>query len=133
MTIVPAPDPSFELPPPEECEEFEAFIVLEVLQELRMRFLLWQDRYMVEFAVMQITRSHGQWRQVARIDTKHAHVHRHQLHKANPDDTVGDVQSLEEIPADRGWDVIDRWYEEALKLMQNEWQDNLRRWKGDRP
>ena len=132
MAVAPLPEPTFEMPPAEECEEVEASIVLAVFQELRVRYVMWQDSNMVEFAVMQITSEHGQWREVARIDTKHAHVHRHQLHRANPGDTVGDIESLEGIPADRGWDVIDRWYEEALKLMQNEWQDNLRRRRGDR-
>jgi len=86
---------------------------------------------MVEFAVTQITRSRGKWIEVARIDTCHGHVHRHQLQRGSSD-TVGDVRSLEVIPADRGWEVIDRWYEQALAMMQNEWKDNLRRWKGDR-
>jgi hypothetical protein len=130
LTIQPPQPPAYELPPPEECEEIEGSVGLDDEDELRIRFVLWKDRYMVEFAIVQLTRINGHWTQVARIDTCHAHVHRHQLRRDSPGDVLGTVYPLEAIPAVGGWEVVDRRYEESLTLMHTEWQTYLRRWNG---
>jgi hypothetical protein len=131
LTIAPPADPPFELPPPEECEETAGGIVLAVGHELRIRFVLWNDRHMVEFAIMQIVRRGGKWHQVTRIDTCHSAVHRHWLKESDPDNTVGRIEDLEVIPASEGWLVVDRWYDIALKKMQTEWEETCRRWELD--
>lgn len=53
MTIRPPEPEPYELPPPDECEEIEGWVGLSDEDELRTRFMLWQDRYMVDFAIMQ--------------------------------------------------------------------------------
>ena len=131
MTCVPPDDPPYELPPPEECDESVGPVVLARNHELRARYLLWKETYLVEFAIVQIVRVGGEWREVARIDTEHGTVHKHQLKRSAPEDTVGIREQLASIPAVGGWEVVDRWYDEALKLMQTDWRDNYRRWGGD--
>lgn len=130
MTIVPEPEsPTYELPDPEECEEYPDKVVLSAGHELYVRFLLWKDRLIVEFAIGQIVRHNGRWVEVARIDTCHASVHKHQLRKDRPDDTVGQREELEAVPIVNGWTTVDRWYDRALILMKDSWNENLRRWR----
>lgn len=129
MTIYPpAPEP-YVPPPPDECLEFVAPIVLARGHELRVRYLLWKDSFVAEFATMQVTWHSGRWRQVGRIDTDHSKVHRHQLHEHNPDDTQGDIEDLAELSAEGGVELVDRWYVDALDLMENSWEEYLRRWE----
>lgn len=129
---VPAPrDPvGYELPDPEEREEVEDRIVLAPGgHELYVRFALWRERLIVEFAIGQIVRHNGHWVEVARIDTCHGNVHHHQLRKSRPGDTAGQREILEELPSENPWTIVDRWYEPALDKMQNEWKETLRRWR----
>jgi hypothetical protein len=116
--------------PPEECEETQCSVGLGPDDKIIGRFVLWQDRYMVEFALMQFTRVGGRWVEVFRIDTEHDKIHKHQLRRGSPD-TQGTVTDLVEIPPDEGWRVVDKGYTNALSIIQNEWRENFRRWRGD--
>jgi len=130
-TILPPDDPAYELPPPEECEDVTWPHVLSPRDELRARMNLWQGTRMVEFAITQIRRdADGTWQEVARVDTCHGVVHKHQLWRGSSD-TVGQRTELERIPPERGWETVDKWYDLALTLMQDGWQENLRLWGGD--
>ncbi|WP_157631233.1 DUF7718 family protein [Catelliglobosispora koreensis] len=131
MTIHPPTDPQYELPPPEECEDETWPVVLAPRHELRARRNVWRDCYIVEFAIMQIVLIDGHWREIARIDTCHSSVHRHYLRKDHPEDSVGIRVEIAPIPMSNGWEVVDSWYDRSLKLMEDEWQENLRRWGGD--
>lgn len=126
MTIPPDPEPEYHLPPPEECEEYEGGEILSINHELRTCMSLWLGRYMVKFSVMQYYRPGGSWEQVARIDTCHKMVHRHQLQRGSSDNHGVVVQDYAAIPANGGWEVVDNWYGESLTLMHRLWQDNLR-------
>jgi hypothetical protein len=125
------PEPTgYGLPDPDECEEVEDRIVLGPGgHELYVRFVLWREQLIVEFAVGQIVRHNGRWAEVARIDTCHGNVHHHQLKKSEPRNTVGDRVVLEDLPTDNPWTVVDRWYGEALQRMEQEWTETLRRWR----
>lgn len=129
MTIHP-PTPLRDHFPPEECEETPISLVLAAGNELTGGFILWQDRYMIEFAVVQLTKDLGRWVEVSRIDTDHNKIHKHQLRRGSQD-RHGIVTDLVEIPPNEGWKVVDEGYTKALMIMENEWQENLRRWHGD--
>lgn len=129
MTVHPPP-PAREQAPPDECEEVPVFIVLAPGHELTGAFVLWADRYMIEFALVQVTRDRGEWVEVARIDTDHNKIHKHQLTRGSPD-RRGIVTDIKEIPDDRPWNVIEEGYTEALSIMENDWHENLRRWRSD--
>lgn len=129
MTAHPPDPPSYELPDPDECVEYEDKIALFYGHELSVRYRLWKDRLIVEFAVMQVVRHNGHWVEVARIDTCHGSIHKHQLSKARPGDRVGKRDELQSVPVQNGWTVVDSWYEQALDHMQRYWTENLRRWR----
>jgi len=130
MTIYPQRTPEYVPPPVERVEEYVSREVLEFGQELRVRYHIFDDRVMTFFAVMQITHRDDGWTEVARIDTCHATVHKHQLHKGSSD-TVGTRTELSPIPVTDPYITIETWYSESLKHMHNEWQENLRLWGGD--
>jgi len=130
LTIYPPPEPPFDPPPPEECEEWPGIpVVLAAGHEIRSRLVLWQQWQVVEFAAMQMAWMSGSWVQICRIDTEHNMVHRHQLRQDKPDDDVGMVTDLEFISQAGGTDLIGRWYDEGIDLMQAEWEESIRRWK----
>ncbi len=132
MSTIPDADPFYEPPARDECEECEYPWTLAADHQLRCRWWLWQEAYKVDFAIVQVTRAGGKWCQVARIDCDHGVVHRHRLRRQNPDDTVGVRDELMPIPYQRGWETVDKYYDDALKLMQDSWRENLRIWGGDR-
>jgi hypothetical protein len=129
MGMQPPEPPSYDLPDSDECDEVPGKIVLALGHELNTRFCIWKDRLIVEFAVVQVVRHNGRWVEVARIDTCHASVHKHQLSKSKPDDQVGHKEELKKIPGQSPWTVVNDWYDTALILMQTEWTENLRRWR----
>ncbi|MDT4988608.1 MAG: hypothetical protein QOI74_2702 [Micromonosporaceae bacterium] len=120
---------SYPLADPDECEEYERRVVLSAENQLYVRFQLWKDRLIVEFTVGQIVRYNGRWVEVARIDSCHNSIHKHQLSKSAPRNTTGQRAVLEEIPHENPWSCVDRWYDLALTKMQNEWTENIRRWR----
>lgn len=132
MTIpppLPIQPAEYGLPDPDETEEVSSRVALESGHELYVRFVMWRDRLIVEFAIGQIVRHNGRWVEVARIDTCHLSIHRHQLKKSEPGNTVGEREILEEIPPENPWAVVDQWYERSLKMMEDDWTETLRRWR----
>lgn len=131
LTIYPQPSPVYERPPEKDCEVYPGEFVLRRGHEVRTEYWLLDDTYMVFFAVVQIAYRDDGWQEVARIDTCHATVHKHQLHRSAPADSVGTRTELCEIPANGGWSVIETWYSQSLDHMRDCWQENLRLWGGD--
>ena len=130
MTIHPPPDPVYLLPDPNECVDETWPEGLDPYNELRARYVLWESRLIVDFAITQVTLADDGWRKVARIDCAHGVIHRHQF-KAGSDVTVARIEYAP-IPTDEaGWVFVNDWYDQALKLMLDEWQESLRRWNGD--
>jgi len=66
---------------------------------------------------------------VARIDCCGSTIHRHQFDQTGKD--LYDHRVIVEIPAQDGWSVVDAGYAEAYEVMFNEWEENLRRWRGE--
>ncbi|MDG6102342.1 hypothetical protein Daura_43555 [Dactylosporangium aurantiacum] len=129
MSIIPE-QRTYSPPPPEACEETTVPIRLpEPGHELRVRCAMYRGQ-VVDFAIIQIARVDGDWVNVAKIDCDRGVVHRHQYERDTGVD-LWDHRPLCEIPPDHGWEVVDRWYDEALQMMEDEWEDNLRRWNGD--
>lgn len=130
LTIYPQREPEYEPPPLDQCKRYDDHVVLRLHHELKWNFFIYK-RAMVKFAVMQVCWREGQWREVARIDTCHALIHKHQLHSHSPGDTQGTITPLAEIPSKGGWEVIDKWWTPSLTLMQDNWEEQLRLWGGD--
>jgi len=128
MAIVPPPNEPYHAPPPEECEEFtqRTFLAPDHLLTIRRMFRIGQST-VVEFGANQVVRVDGKWVDVARIDSDHGMVHRHQFYA----DGRNVVALLETIPLRGGEELVDRWCAVAEDVMQNEWEDNFRRWNGD--
>lgn len=130
MTIPPPPDPKYLLPDPEECEDKTWPVGLDPYNELRARFVLWQERLIVDFAINQVTLIEDGWSDVARIDCFHGVIHRHQFQRGSTA-TIARVEFVK-IPTDEsGWAFVDSWYDQALKMMEDEWEQTLRRWNRD--
>ncbi|TDB95810.1 hypothetical protein E1091_09890 [Micromonospora fluostatini] len=120
----------YKPPPPDACEEDTVPVRLPIPgNELRVRTVVYRN-LIVDFAVVQIVRFEGRWITVAKIDCDRGVIHRRQYVRSTGEDIL-DHQPLCPIPPDRGWDVVDRWFRDALDLMEDEWEDNLRRWRGD--
>lgn len=80
-------------------------------------FSVWQDVYLEEA-----------WRHVVRIDSWHGNVHRHDFTSdGNNRRTI-----LEVIPTDHPERVLERWRNWAEDIIMSEWDENVRRWRGDR-
>ena len=96
--------------------------------ELRIRQLIYREK-IVDFAIMQLVREDGLRSEVARIDCCHSMIHRHQFTKDGKD--LYDHLEIKAIPADGGdrWNVVHAGYFDALAVMQEEWAENLRRWR----
>ncbi|CAN3980453.1 hypothetical protein [Kitasatospora purpeofusca] len=95
---------------------------------LHVRQVLYRDR-VVDFAIMQLTWEDGTRHEVARIDCCHSVIHRHQFAKDGRD--LDGHLEIKVIPPDGGdrWNIVHAGYFEALSVMQEEWADNLRRWR----
>lgn len=129
MTIHPQ-ERRYYPPPLDACDEMTVPVRLpQPGNELRLRYAVYRD-LIVDFAVVQIVRVEGDWVNVAKIDCDRGVIHRHQYERETGRDIL-DHEPLYEIPPDRGWEVVDRWYDQAVQLMEDEWEDNLRRWNGD--
>jgi hypothetical protein len=123
------PDERYTPPPAEACERFVFdFSLPEAGHVLKVRILTYRGK-VVDFAVTQILFDGADWVNVARIDCCHGYIHRHQFDRDGND--IWDHRKIMDIPHENGWEVVDRGYEEALDVMQNEWEDNLGRWHGN--
>lgn len=86
----------------------------------------------VDFSIEQyrVDPGDGAKTKIARIDCCHGTIHRHQYDQNGQD--VYDGRVILVIPPDDGWAIVDSGYDEAYDVMLNEWDANLRRWRGER-
>jgi hypothetical protein len=95
---------------------------------ITVRFVMYRGM-VVDFSVNQsCVDGDGVRHDVARVDTKHGTVHRHQFYRSRPEER----KIIIVIPV-QGWDIVNKAYDEHLDLMQYEWETSLRRWSGDQP
>lgn len=128
MAIVPV-DPRYYPPPDDECEEHSEPIVLADGHKIviRRQYPIGRST-VVRFGVNQSIRlARRDWQWVSRIDSDHGEIHRHDYTAAGGHERT----VLQVIPATRGEELVDWWCEHAAELMHNEWEDNVRRWRGD--
>jgi hypothetical protein len=120
----------YEPPPLDACDTRTVPIRLPRSgHELR----LWSAVYrnlIVNFSVVQRVRIEGRWVDVAKIQCDEGVIQRHQSRRSNGESVWKQVL-INVIPPSRGWEVVDRGYVDAVQMMQDEWEHNLRRWSND--
>ena len=128
MTITP---PHYKPPPVPPAVETTFPVELTETDEFRIRQVMWSRR-IVDFAIVQLYREEDALNQVAKIDCCHSKIHRHQYTRDGGD--LYDHLEIKAIPADGGdrWSIVHAGYYDALGLMQEEWEDNRRRWQDGR-
>jgi hypothetical protein len=127
MSTPPPPDPVYE--PPEDAEEYVfSHDSPRRDTEFKVRVLQYHGRY-VYFAIMQMLKVDGCWHEVARIDCDHGYIHRHQFNSAGED--LWGRRRMCDIPAgEQGQRVVDGMYHKCVWIMQDERDENIRRWLG---
>jgi hypothetical protein len=116
-------------PPRGDCDEQTFQIPLADADALVVRLRTQRGR-IVDFAVTQTTKVEGKSVNVARIDCCWGKIHRHQYDQDGTD--LLDHQLIREIPPTDGCTIVEEGYVPALDIMHNDWEGNLRRWRGDR-
>ncbi|WP_412735977.1 hypothetical protein [Krasilnikovia sp. MM14-A1259] len=129
----PKPKPAtYEPPPADDCtvDVFQTYPTGSDNDGQMLVVRIWVYRALiVDFAINQVIEVDGSWKDVARIDCCGGTVHRHQFDK-DGNDLIGH-KLIREIPPDAGGEVVNEAYKEALAVMHDEYDDNLRRWRGD--
>jgi hypothetical protein len=117
---------AYRPPPVPPADQVVYPIELGPDDELRVRLVTYRSR-IVDFAIMQFTRSHGVWVEVARVDCCGGSIHRHQFDQTGVD--LFDHKVITPILRDGSeWDKVQAGYDIVLDDMMDRWQDNLRRW-----
>ena len=126
--MLPSRDKPYRPPPRDVCECDTIYIYpagdINGPHQIAVRYAIYRG-LVVDFSINQTYTDRGADHDVARIDTSDGTVHRHQFFADGSDETRTD---LHVIPAERGWAVVDRAYNEALDEMCMEWEEKLRRW-----
>lgn len=127
MTIYPSDGDCYEPPQGEDTDVIPYRLQLPeahragVVQTFRkgttamVRFCVWQEVYV-----------DGAWQKILRIDSWHGTVHRHDFTRSGNNTRT----DLEAIPTDHPEKVIERWCSRAEYLIMEEWEANVRRWRG---
>lgn len=98
---------------------------------LKVREVVYR-KFIVDFAIMQLTWQAEDWQHVARIDCCHGMIHRHQFDQQG--NNLDGHAEIKVIPGedDSRWEIVQDGYWAALGTMQEEWEENLRRWRDGR-
>jgi hypothetical protein len=118
------------VPPPLDACTAEAVPIK--LPEKGHTLRVWYASYrnlIVNFRVEQIIRADSQLSEVAAVACEDGQIRRYQYTRVA--DAAPLSTTLCAVPSGGSWEFVDRHYEEALLIMQDEWEDNLRRWNGD--
>ena len=115
---------AYRPPPRSACDEVVYPVAVEEGHELVIRQQIYRGK-IVDFSIQQRTLDDGQWHDVARIDCCHSTVHRHQTYRTATG--RNDIVVIREIPSE-GWDVVNEAFATAMDVMEDEWEENLRRW-----
>lgn len=126
LTVRPPAD-HYRAPPDRLC--FKDQYSLDLSEEVTLTVVYKVFRgLIVHFVINHSVLANPKSINIARIDTCHGMIHRHQYDQAGVD--LLDHQLIRVIPAGR-YDVVNEGFPDALAIMQNEWEANLRRWRGD--
>ncbi len=96
---------------------------------MHLRQGLCQGR-LVEFAITLDLLAEQCWLKVCRIDSAHGEIHIHQYFAAAG--VAEDRRVLQVVAQANGVSVIDRWFDRASAMMENDWRSYLGRWRGER-
>ncbi|RZU72005.1 hypothetical protein EV384_0344 [Micromonospora kangleipakensis] len=129
MSVVPL-QRRYSPPPAKACQVHTLpFRLPKPGQELYVACRTYRD-HIVDFSVTQSIRADGQWMKVAQILQEGGSVRLRQYTRSSQSEAAEDLE-LQVIPTDGAWDVVDRSYAEAVAMMQDNWEENLRRWNDD--
>lgn len=123
---VDAPSERWEYTPEDHDEEFQYENVLAEGETLMVRHVFRQGR-IVQFNFTQMTRRGGKWHHVARADSCHGTVHLHRFSATGAE--VGDPKVLVEVLSQED---LENGYDKAEVVLEDEWSENLRRWRDGR-
>jgi len=85
----------------------------------------------VDFSINQLVVDDvGAEHDVARIDTKHGTVHRHQFYQDGRPEWRWDILPIPAPGDTSSWEIVNKAYDTYLDVMHDEWDDNVRRWRG---
>lgn len=120
----------YEIPDHDDCDPVACDQDLGDADILRVQFWTNADDFIVDFAIVQLTRGSSGWCEVARIDCYHSSIHRHQYVRGSDNDVYKNDPRREICQLSAGdHELVHEKYGEALEMMENEWEDNLRRWQ----
>lgn len=128
MGIYPQDEDCHEPPPEEDTEKVVYRLQLPeghragVVQTFRVG-----SPVLVHFSLFQALKVEGVWQPIMRIDSWHGTIHRHDF----TPDGINRVTILERLQQERRSRSIERWRDQAEDLMMTEWEENVRRWRGD--
>lgn len=122
------PERELYLPPKGARERTHRIPLPFTGEQLTIRIQEYRGRT-VDFAITQETPAKRRWTPVARIDCCWGTIHEHLFDRFG--NKLKDHKLICDIPVGpAGWDVIHAKYPEAYKMMEDSWEDNLRRWNG---
>ncbi len=112
--------------PDEHDEELTYQNVLAEDSVLYVRHVYQRGR-VVDFGLTQMTRLGNRWVSVARADSCHGTVHLHRYNRAG--DQIGEPKVLREVFTQQD---LEEGYDLADAILDDEWVENLRRWRDGR-
>lgn len=123
--------PSWRKPARDECEEetYDSQLQDADLRDHKLIIRMVRHRVtyeLVEFSLIQMTRVHSHWVEVAEIDSCHdVDIHLHQCGK----DAGGRVSEPVVLADIESVDDVEAGYGIALERMEDEWEKHLDRWQ----
>ncbi|RAO23337.1 hypothetical protein MED15_01177 [Micromonospora noduli] len=129
MSVVPL-QRRYSPPPAKACQGYVIpFRLPKPGNELHVECRTYRD-HIVDFSVTQSVRADGRWAKVSQVLQDDGAVKLRQYTRSTQSEAAAELE-LQVIPTDGAWDVVDRSYAEAVAMMQDKWEENLRRWDDD--
>lgn len=114
--------PDWTAPPPEECDDYEhSYEPAEGVRAFTRRRV--HRGRTIEFVVTLRALVLGRWVDVVRYDTCHGEVHVHRFGMTGREFARRPLWTIH-TPAD-----VEAGLDEAERSVNDEWQENLRRWR----
>lgn len=129
IPVVP-PQRRYIPPPRKACQDHRVPLRLpERGHELSVTYRTYRD-LIVDFSVTQSVRADGEWFTVAEVLQSDGSVRLRQYTRSSQQEATVDLE-LHVIPTNGAWEVVDSSYANAVVMMQDKWEENLRRWTDD--
>jgi hypothetical protein len=132
MSASPPPDVIYYPPPDAECDPSPEFpIVISPTERIHGRAAIYRGK-VVDFAMTITIKTPGdaaRWVDIARIDCRHGHVHKHQFHKSGREETVSKIKDIPCGSDAESWDLIDTEYDVATTMLLDGFDHHVRVWR----